>query len=150
MEKQATSGGKKEKRKAVDDGVSAQKPRKLFQEQQDEQEDSEEGRSDVPTPTSSPGEDESQDLPDAEDGDIFKGKFASQKETQVQQDTEPAQAEEPQVFTTPKPRSRRSSVGATPSTAGSDDLRDLLAAMEDRLLATIPSSLTRTLRASKF
>ena len=148
LEKQATAAGKQEKRKAADETHSEQRPRKLFKEQQEGEEDEleDEGRSDVPTPTSSPGE-ASGEAADGEDNDIFQGRFGKDAATQ-KQDPEPQDQDQPEKFETPKAKiTRHQQPGTTPTSSNygfSDDTRDLLAGMEDRLLSTIPSSFSRT------
>ena len=141
LEKQATAPGHKEKRQAPEGELSAQRPRKLFKEA----EESDDGRSDVPTPCSSAGSQDAQEVGEAEDSDLFRGKFA-RTQAQKKQDNEEEEPQEPEVCETPKVRSG-TALGATPSSRSfgglSDDVRDLLATIEDRLLATIPSSLTR-------
>ena len=113
---------------------TAPRPRKLrFSPQQDpensHEEDDEDGDEDVPTPTSSP---------DAEDADIFA-------KTKAQ----PSQAQTGAAVTFETPPSKTSkasdpgSNASLPTAEYDQDVKDIMATMEDKLLETMPSGLSR-------
>ena len=137
---------RKQKRKENEDEAASQpRPRRLrFSPQQEATgsgDEPREGEGDegVPTPTSSA---EQEPTDDEEDTDIFQGSFA-QKKGQASQ-TEQVQ---PRVQVTPETKpSKASDPGSNASMRSRDydqDVKDIMATMEDALLATLPAGFSR-------
>ena len=151
----SSKGGleRKPKRKVLEDPVlSAQKPRKLFHDTpapkdtvSDEEED-EDGRDDVPTPTSSPCLEAS----DKEDGDIFRGKFGGKEDARTPKpDFKPRHADASTPL--PKPAAAPDFSQKTPSSqinSWPEDVRDMLCTLDDPLLQSLPSTFSAPLASS--
>ena len=133
--------GKPCKRKSLaDPDLSTPRPRKLqFQPEASEVED----EPHVPTPTSSPGEEEASD---GEDHDLFVGRFAGTN-NQSSQPTKIPQFKEPVWETPPSKKAEVSTPGkrgpASRLSGTTDDLQGMLASMDDKLLDTVPATLCR-------
>ena len=136
------------KRKSKDEGeFSAQRPRKITfrtpsRKQESAEEDDDEGHPDVPSPTSSP----EQEASDGEDNDIFQGKYSSAKSQALVPKEAPTCRSD--YETPPQRPSKRFEAGtrspATDTIANhSEEVKGMLATLDDALLATIPSELSR-------
>ena len=131
----------KKRKVAPDPSLSTPRPRKISFTQ--EASEAEEDEPHVPTPTSSP--EEEQDT-DGEDNDIFEGRFCT-KDQRSSQQPKASKLKEPVLETPPskKPEVR------TPGTQGSfskasgsaEELQELLAGIDDKLLALLPEGFSR-------
>ena len=131
------------KRKAVPDPeLSTPRPRRLEYEG-DASEDEHEGSEGphVPTPTSSAYGDS-----DDEDKDLFKDKYRVQSSGSKPQETKKA------IMIETPPTKKASTPASNPScsrvSSCTEEVQDMLAGVEDELLATIPTSLSRLADAS--
>ena len=146
---------KRKRSQRPDDDLSAARPRRLKftpKETVDDihsetQDSGGEDHPHVPTPTSSACEEDSE----AEDSDLFKGKFAITKDAKKKNTNKPIRPE--LGFTTPAPK--RSSA-ATPASDGgasrfsgmSEEIQDMLAGIEDAVLDVLPCTLSRLVSCS--
>ena len=143
---------RKNKRKARPDlEHSAPRPRKLFVETPsekkdvtDDEDDDNEDRDDIPTPTSSACGS------DGEDEDIFQGKYAGFNAPKpAQESAQPDYATPVQKKSRPQQDSSKQATKSCAATASSvidswpEELRDMLATLDDKLLASLPNTWTR-------
>ena len=119
--------------------------RESFSTTPDEEED-EDGRDDVPTPTSSPCLEAS----DKEDGDIFRGKFGGKEDARTPKpDLKPRHADSSTPL--PKPAAAPDFSQKTPSSqinSWPEDVRDMLCTLDDPLLQSLPSTFSAPLASS--
>ena len=137
-EKPLPKPANKKRKAGPDPDLSTPRPRRLDYDVEGSEDDNEQGSEapHVPTPTSSAYGDS-----DDEDKDLFRDKYRGQssgsKKPEVQK---PAQLETPPTTKATTPASHAS---GSRFSCFADEVQDMLAGIEDELLATIPTALSR-------